>query len=374
MVKEGVKVIEISSSLLRDKLSIVGNFIENNSIIPILESVHISISKGMMYLTGSDMENTVKIKIDVNIEGEYSFCIPYKELKEVLSTLSEDITILYDETSQRVEVKYKKGSFSFPSYNGNEYPQAPKQENDIKLIVDAQVFSDIINKTTPFCSKDELRPQMCGVYFSVKESKMTAAATDANKLIEIDDIDLKSEIEDAEFVVSSKALQKMKNIIKNYEIILIEKNDTHISFRTEFMKITSRVVDGKFPNYKAVIPVENDKKLKIDKSELLESIKRIGISSNQTTKSIKLEINNNVVDISSEDIGLGRSAKESLFVEIEGDAIILGFNYNFLEQTIKSIDDDNIVIEMSQQNRAAIIKTENDNYKQLNLLMPVIVN
>ena len=175
-----------------------------------------------------------------------------------------------------------------------------------------------------------------------------------------------------------KPLQLLKNVLQeNEDDVTIEYNETNAQFNFKNSILISRLIDGKYPNYEAVIPKENPNELTIEKDIFLNSLKRVSIFSNKTTHQIKLKITGSILNISAEDFDYNNSAEEILNCDYKGDDIQIGFNSRFLIEMLNNLNQEEIKLCMSLPNRAGIIKPSKENLTSEEitmLVMPVMLN
>ena len=222
-------------------------------------------------------------------------------------------------------------------------------------MVSAEIIATAISKTIFATGNDDLRPIMSGVFFQFSSDGLIFVATDAHKLVKYSRNDVKSN-EVAEFIMPKKPLNILKNILSTLNTeVTIEYNESNASFSFENYLLVCRLIDGKYPNYEAVIPKENPNKLLINRNQFLNSVKRVAIFSNKTTHQIRLKIAGTELNISAEDIDYSNKADERLTCDYQGDDIQIGFNSRFLTEMLSNLTSDDIQLEMSLPNRAGIL-------------------
>jgi DNA polymerase-3 subunit beta len=218
---------------------------------------------------------------------------------------------------------------------------------------------------------------MSGVFFQFSSASLTFVATDAHKLVRYTRTDLKTD-ETAEFIMPKKPLQLLKGILQGIdEEITIEYNDTNAYFRFGDSNLTCRLIDGKYPNYEAVIPKENPNQMQVNRMSFLNSVRRVSIFSNKTTYQIRLKIAGAELHISAEDFDYSNSAEERLDCDYQGDDIKIGFNSRFLIEMLNGLECDEVKLSMSLPNRAGLL-TPLDHTEEgediTMLVMPVMLN
>jgi len=239
------------------------------------------------------------------------------------------------------------------------------------------MFIQAISKTVFATGNDELRPVMSGVYCQLSPEDIIFVATDAHKLVRYKRTDTKAD-EMSSFILPKKPLNQLKNVLISVDApVKIRYNQTNAFFSFENIDLICRLIDGKYPNYEAVIPTENPNKLTIERVSFLNSIKRVSIFASHSTYQIKLNISGRELVLSSEDVDFSNEAKERLTCNYEGLDMEIGFNSKFLMEMLTNIDSDEVRIEMSEPNRAGILMpVDKDNKSEdiLMLVMPVMLN
>ena len=218
---------------------------------------------------------------------------------------------------------------------------------------------------------------MSGVFFQFKEDGLTFVATDAHKLVKYSREDIQAN-EAAEFIMPKKPLNLLKGILAGSESeVLIEYNDSNAKFTFDDTQLICRLIDGKYPNYEAVIPKENPNKLTIQRNQFLSSVRRVSIFSNKTTHQVRLKIAGAELNISAEDVDYSNKAEERLTCDYQGDDMQIGFNSRFLIEMLGNLTADEVMLEMSLPNRAGILTPVDGldpGEKITMLVMPVMLN
>ena len=218
---------------------------------------------------------------------------------------------------------------------------------------------------------------MSGIFFELHKDNVTFVATDAHKLVRYRRNDVKAD-KAASFILPKKPATLLKSLLSSSKgDVIVEYTDTNAHFEFENVTLVCRLIDGKYPNYDAVIPKENPNKVTVDRNGILASIKRVSIFSNKTTHQVRLKIAGNEMHISAEDLDFSNEANERLACSHDGDDIEIGFNSRFLIEMLSNIESENVVLEMSAPNRAGILvpgEGNDANEDLLMLVMPVMLN
>jgi DNA polymerase-3 subunit beta len=369
----------VSSGLLQKHLQQIGGVLNTNNPIPILDNFLFIIEKNQLTVMASDMESTMITRLQVNeSKGDGKIAIPAKILLDTLKTFSEQpLTILVDDKNHGIEIVSDYGKYKLTGFDGEEYPKLPLMDKAKSISITASTLREAIEKSLFATGNDELRPVMSGVYFQLGKDNITFVATDAHKMVRYRRSDLKSNNEGA-FIVPKKPLNLLKNIISDSEeTVTIGYNENNAFFEFGNHSLMCRLIDGRYPNYEAVIPVDNPNKLTISRSALLNSVRRVSIFSNKTTHQVRLKITGSELQISAEDLDFANEANERLSCQFDGEDMEIGFNARFLSEMLSNLDSENVSVEMSAPNRAGILfPTENENKSEdiLMLVMPVMLN
>jgi len=368
----------VSSSVLLKKLQTISGVLNTNNSLPILDHFLFEISKDEIKVTVSDLETTMTTNIQVESKEEGVIAIPAKLLLDTLKSLPDQpLTFTVDQENKNIEISSDYGKYRLSGQDGGEFPKTPNVESPSKLKVSSDLLFNAIDKTLFASGNDDLRPVMSGVYFQLSKDDLVFVATDAHKLVKYSRTD-GSASKSSTFIMPKKPLGLLKGILSAAdEDVEIEYNETNAQFSFGGNQLISRLIDGKYPNYEAVIPKENPNKLTIDRTSFLGSIKRVSIFSSKTTHQVKLKISGSELHISAEDIDFNNDANERLTCQYDGDDMEIGFNSNFLVEMLSNLSSDQVNIEMSAPNRAGILTPVdggNDSESILMLVMPVMLN
>lgn len=369
----------VSSSLLSKNLSALSGVLNTSNTLPILDDFLFELKGDALLITASDLETTMTVSIPLDkAEDPGAVTIPAKILIDTLKTFSDiPVQFTINKETLGVEISAGEGKYKLSGHKSDEFPQAPELEGTTSVSIASELLVSAINKTLFATGNDELRPVMSGVFLELTPDDITCVATDAHKLVRYRRTDF-SATESASFIMPKKPLGQLKNILTAVEgEVKIDYNQTNAEFTFENVKMTCRLIDGKYPNYEAVIPTDNPNKLTVDRNALLNSIRRVAIFANQSTHQVRFKVSGKELILSAEDIDFSNEAKERLTCSYEGEDMEIGFNSRFLQEMLTNIGSDDIIIEMSAPNRAGILhplEQENEAEDLLMLVMPVMLN
>ena len=367
----------VSSTYLLKQLQVLGGVINNSNTLPILDNFLFELNNNALTVSASDLETTMASVLNVESDNQGQVAIPAKLLLDTLKTFPEQPLTFVVESNNTIEISSNHGKYALAYASADEFPKTVALDNPSQTIVPSEILATAINKTIFAAGNDDLRPVMSGVFFQFSTEGLTFVATDAHKLVKYSRTDVQSN-ETAEFIMPKKPLNILKAILTtSEEEVKIEYNDSNAKFSFGDTELVCRLIDGKYPNYEAVIPKENPNQLTINRNQFLNSVRRVSIFSNKTTHQIRLRIAGAELNISAEDIDYSNKAEERLTCDYQGDDIQIGFNSRFLSEMLSNITADDVQLEMSLPNRAGIL-TPVDGLEQgeqvTMLVMPVMLN
>ena len=367
----------VSSSQLLKQLQVLGGVINSNNTLPILDNFLFELSENELKISSSDLETTMSSVIEVESTDTSAIAINARLLLDTLKTFPEQPLTFKAESDSTIEIISEQGKYDMAYFSGEEFPKAVELPSPSSTEIPSNILATAISKTIFAAGNDDLRPVMSGVFFQFSTKELTFVATDAHKLVKYSRTDITAE-KSAEFIMPKKPLNLLKGILSGSENnVTIEYNDANAKFTFDNVVLVCRLIDGKYPNYEAVIPKENPNKLTVDRASFLNSVRRVSIFSSKTTHQIRLKMAGTELNISAEDLDYSNKADERLQCDYQGDDMQIGFNSRFLSEMLNNLNANDVLIEMSLPNRAGILTpidgTEEGEQVTM-LVMPVMLN
>ena len=274
----------VSSSYLLKQLQVLGSVINSSNTLPILDNFLFELDNNQLKVSASDLETTMSATLEIESNSTGSVAIPAKLLLDILKTFPEQPLTFTVEDNNTVEISSNSGKYAIAYAAGEEFPKAVVLEEPSSTIIPAEVLANAVGKTIFATGNDDLRPVMSGVFFQFSTEGLIFVATDAHKLVKYARTDVKAS-QSAEFIMPKKPLNILKGILSASDAeVKVEYNDSNATFSFDTYVLTCRLIDGKYPNYEAVIPKENPNKLMIDRSQFLSSVRRVAFFSNKTIR------------------------------------------------------------------------------------------
>jgi len=367
----------VSSSYLLKQLQVLGGVINSSNTLPILDNFLFDLKQTKLVVSASDLETTMSSVLQVDSESEGVIAVPARLLLDTLKTFPEQPLTFVVEDNNTIEISSNHGKYALAYADGNEFPKAVELTNPSTTTILGDILATAISKTIFAAGNDDLRPVMSGVFFQFSPENLTFVSTDAHKLVKYTRSDINAS-EVAEFIMPKKPLNLLKGILAGSESeVKIEYNESNAKFTFDETELICRLIDGKYPNYEAVIPKENPNKLSISRNQFLSSVRRVSIFSNKTTHQIRLKVAGAELNISAEDVDYSNKAEERLNCSYQGDDMQIGFNSRFLVEMLNNLSSDDVTLEMSLPNRAGILSPSDglDEGEHVTMLvMPVMLN
>ncbi|KAF0237298.1 MAG: DNA polymerase III subunit [Prolixibacteraceae bacterium] len=371
----------VSSTELLSHLAALSRVISSKSTMPILDNFLFQLSETALTITASDLESTLITSLQLdNIEGEGSIAVPAKLFIDTLKEFPEQpLTFQIDENSYTVEIFSDNGKYSITGQNAEDFPEMPKmdEESVASINVNHIALKKGIDKTLFATADDELRPVMNGIFIELRPNFMSFVASDAHKLVRYRRTDVKAEFESS-FILPKKPAGLLKNLLPKEEFdVKIEFDNKNAFFTLSSYKLICRLVEGNYPSYNSVIPSKNPNVMVIERLNFYNTVKRVSVFSNQASNLIKLNIKDNQLVVSAQDIDFSISAVERLNCEYEGDEMEIGFKSTFLQEILTNISTGDVQVELSDPTRAGLLLPvdSGDEFEDmLMLLMPMMIN
>ena len=366
----------VNTNQLLNKLLGVSGTIVSKPVIPILDHFLFDIKDGKLTITATDLETSMSTSLDVQSDEDIRMAVPSKMCIEMLKALpNQPVTFTLQADTNIIELKSEFGRYKLIGQNADDFPRIPEATSENSFNMASGALSSSIVQTIFASGNDELRLSLTGVYVQLYKDDVVFVATDANRLVKIERTDVKPGVE-ASFILPKKALNLLKSSLPQDDSEChVDFNDSNAFFTFGDVRLICRLIDERYPDYRAVIPTENPNKLTVNRTDFLNSVKRISIFGNKSTNQINIKITGSELTISAEDIDMSNEAVERLGCDFAGEDMEIGFNSKLLIELLQNINTPDIIIELSTPNRAGIILPNQnmDDEHLLMLIMPMMI-
>lgn len=365
----------VSSGVLLRSLQSISGIISTNNVLPILEDFMFVLSQNKLTLVSTDLETMMKVSIDVQTKDEGSICIQAKVLLDYLKNLPEQpITFDIHSKDFGIDITSEQGKYKIVGEDAKSFPTEPKADDTSNFSMSAAELGDGIAKTIIAVSSDDLRPTMSGVYFELGKKSLTMVATDAHRLVRCVKTDVNCPNNDS-FIVPRKALNQLKNTLHNSTEVTLSYNKNHLFVTGQDIQLSCRLIDGKFPDYKVVIPADNPYKLILAKSDFISALRRVSVFANKTTNQVVLDIVGSNLHLYAQDVDFSFEGNEQMNCQYTGEDMKIAFNAKLLLELLLVLEGDEVMFELSTPTRAGLVKPveKKEHEDLLMLLMPLMI-
>lgn len=366
----------VSSSILLKHLQQINGVINANTVLPILEDFLFEIDGKTLSVVATDLETVMRVEMDVESKTDGKICIPARILIDSLKNISDQPLTFNTDKNFGVEITSDNGKYKVMGENPDNFPKEPLADNADSFTTTSSAFSEGINKTLFAVSNDDLRPAMTGVYFEMSKKSLQFVATDAHRLVRYKRADINCPAE-ASFIAPKKPLTLLKNALPaNDDKITVSYSSNHLFVTHGSTRLSCRLIDARFPDYKVVIPAENPYLLTVNKSDLQSALRRLQIFSNKSTNQVIISITGSEMQLNAQDIDFSFEGNERMNCNYNGEDMQIAFNAKFLIDLLSATHSEEVNIELSSSTKAGIIKPveQVENEDLLMLLMPLMIN
>jgi DNA polymerase-3 subunit beta len=352
--------LTIAKEKLIHGLQSVQNVISTRTTLPILSNVLMKAEDGKLEFTATDLDVTISCIVEANVKKKGATTVPVKRFFGVVRELtSPEIELEVDEKFA-CSVRAGASFYKIHGLSADEFPPVQKFKEDKKIILPQEKIKSMLRKTSFAISSDESRYVLNGIFFILKEHKMTMVATDGRRLALVDEeVDI-PENSQGEFIMPTKAVNEMTRLLGDKGDVQMKFTDNLVSLSLTDEKansavIISKLVEGNYPNYKQVIPSECKERVALPREELLAALRRAQIMTSDKANSVKLAIsrNNLAITANSPDVG---EARETLAINFAGKDLQIAFNPAYLIDPLAVLTEDEVFLELIDELSPGVLK------------------
>ena len=365
---------KVSSGELLKHLTVVSGAIHPNPVLAITEDFLVDINKGVMTLTATNLETSISTRLEVNSSENGSVAIPAKILLETLKALpNQEVAFDADIEQRSLVLTTETGMYKMAVDPPDDFPVLPTSDDE-EIAFPVERLLSGISSTIFATTSDEMRPAMTGVNVVVDFNKISFVASDGHKLVRYHALGTSTE-KTGSFVVPKKALALLKGAAPGEGNVYLKYNKSHAFFRFEDTEVICRLINQAYPDFNAVIPVNNENVLHVSRTHLLGALRRINIFANRTTNQVFFGLADNSLTITTKDLDFSNEASEQLSCEYEGEPMDIAFNARFFIELLNALHQEDIHMTLSVPSKPVLIYPDEqfENEEVMMLIMPVII-
>ncbi|MCC6752741.1 MAG: DNA polymerase III subunit beta [Saprospiraceae bacterium] len=366
----------VSSGGFLEKLNIAAQALASNPVIPILEDFLLRAQDGKLHITASTLELTVSTSLDAVIREGGEIAIPGKTLLETLKAMPEQpLSVEISEETCSITLTSQSGVYKLVGEKAADFPEMPKPAQEARIAMSNDKLQYAIECTAFATSNDEMRPAMKGICLNIEFNQVTFAATDAHRLVKYSLQNVPAD-NSASVILTKKSMLALRSILPKGGDCEILYGRERAFFVFDDTEVATRLIDAKYPDYNAVIPVNNPFVVQVNRYELLSALRRIIVYANKSSNQVVFNIQDKSLTISSQDVDLSNEATEQLNCTYQGEPMTIGFNGKHFIEMLSAMNGDTLHLELSGPSRPGIFFSADQDAGEslLMLIMPVMTN
>jgi DNA polymerase-3 subunit beta len=366
MVGTGLR-ITLAKDELAGKLAVVSRGVSTRTAVLVLGGIQLRAEAGRLHLAATDMEVSLRASAEAQVADEGTVVVPGRLLLEIARSLPDsEVTIEHRPEEAVVVVTSGTATYRLHTYSAEDFPRLPDAESVSLHSVDREALVETIARVGRSASRDESRPVLTGILVRFEPGKVVMAATDSYRLA-VKETPVEGTLPELEAIIPARALQELARIAGSSDEVELGLLDNHVVFGADGTWLTTRRIDGQFPNYRQLLPEQFEHELSLPREELLEVVRRVSLMA-QRNSPLRLRFADGELTVSAitQDVG---EARESLPAPYSADPLEIGFNAEFLRDGLDSVDSETLRFKLISPLRPAVLQGSSDDY--VYLIMPI---
>jgi DNA polymerase-3 subunit beta len=352
---------------LAARLAVVSRGVSTRTAVLVLGGIQLRAEGGKLHLAATDMEVSLRSAVDAQIVEEGTTVVPGRLLLDIARSLPEgEVSIEHKPEEAVVVVTSGSATYRLHTYSTEDFPRLPEIDEATLYAVERDALVETIGRVSRSASRDESRPVLTGILVRFEPGKLVMAATDSYRLA-VKETPTSGTLPELEAIIPARALQELSRIAGGSDEVQLGVQDNHVVFGADGTWLTTRRIDGQFPNYRQLLPEQFEHEVALPREEALDVVRRVSLMA-QRNSPIRLRFSEGELSVSAitQDVG---EARESLPVPYGGDALEIGFNAEFLRDGLESVDSETVTFKLISPLRPAVLEGEGDDY--VYLIMPI---
>jgi DNA polymerase-3 subunit beta len=330
----------------------------------------VNVNNGQLNLTATDLEVELKTQTSADCEGDVDFTIPARKLLDICKALPESSPITLDIAEDKVKLKSGRSRFSLSVLPARDYPVIEPTPSSTVFTIKESIFNSLIENTQFAMAQQDVRYYLNGMLLELSNGDIRTVATDGHRLAMSQSLTTVEDTTNIQVILPRKAVIELSRLLRDSDDeIKIELSNSYIKVLLEQAVFTSKLIDGRFPEYQRVMPTGSDKEVETDKNAIKQSLTRASILSNEKYRGISFSIKPNLLELQAHNPEQEES-EEELEVKYQGEELKIGFNVGYLLDAISAIKEETIIIELKDTNSSALIYGK-DNKDTKYVVMPM---
>jgi DNA polymerase III subunit beta len=367
VLASSVLKLSVSRDALAERLSLVARGVSTRAAVLVLGGIQLRASEGRLQLAATDMELSLRASLDAEVDGEGEVVVPGRLLLDIVRALPEnEVELEHRSDEAMLVVRSGAASYRVHTYASEDFPRLPDVDTLQLHLVDRDALLETIGRVGRSASRDESRPVLTGILVRFESDKLVMAATDSYRLA-VKETPAPGGLPELEAIIPARALQELSRLAAGADEIQLGLHENHVVFGAEGAWLTTRRIDGQFPNYRQLLPEQFEHELQLPREELLDVVRRVSLMA-QRNSPLRLRFADGELTVSAQTPDVGE-ARESLPAPYNADAMEIGFNAEFLRDGLESVDSPTVRLKLISPLRPAVLEGETPDYTYL--IMPI---
>ncbi|HEX4525334.1 MAG TPA: DNA polymerase III subunit beta [Gaiellaceae bacterium] len=359
--------INVAKDELASKLAVVARGVSTRTTVLVLGGIQLRAEGSQLHLAATDMEVSLRASVGAQVTDEGTVVVPGRLLLDIARSLSDgEVSIEHHPDEAVVVVAAGGATYRLHTYSSEDFPRLPEVDTDTLHTIDRAALVETVARVGRSASRDESRPVLTGILVRFEPGKIVMAATDSYRLA-VKETPVTDTLPELEAIIPARALQELARIATGADEVQLGMQENHVVFGADGTWLTTRRIDGQFPNYRQLLPEQFEYELPLPREEVLEVVRRVSLMA-QRNSPLRLRFAEGELTVSAitQDVG---EARESLPAPFTGDAMEIGFNAEFLRDGLESVDSETIKFKLISPLRPAVLEGDADDY--VYLIMPI---
>ena len=351
-------------------LAQVVNVVERRQTLPVLANFLVQVQGGQLSLTGTDLEVEMVSRIAVEDAQDGETTIPARKLFEIIRALPDGSRVTVSQTGEKITVQAGRSRFTLATLPANDFPSVDEVEATERVVVPESALKELIERTAFAMAQQDVRYYLNGLLFDLRDQLLRCVATDGHRLALCETALENSVGTKRQIIVPRKGVTELQRLLEGGDReVELEVGRSHVLVKRDDVTFTSKLIDGRFPDYDAVIPIGADREVKVDRESLRASLQRAAILSNEKYRGVRVEVSPGQLKISAHNPEQ-EEAQEEIEADTQVSDLAIGFNVNYLLDALSALRDEHVVIQLRDSNSSALVR-EASSEKSRHVVMPL---
>lgn len=351
-------------------LAQVVNVVERKQTLPVLANFLVHVQAGQLSLTGTDLEVEMVSRITVEDAQDGETTIPARKLFDIIRALPDGSRVTVSQSGEKVTVQSGRSRFTLATLSANDFPSVDEVEATERVTVPESALKELIERTAFAMAQQDVRYYLNGLLFDLRGQALRCVATDGHRLALCEAALETAADSKRQIIVPRKGVTELQRLLEGGDRqVELEIGRSHIRIKRDDVTFTSKLIDGRFPDYETVIPIGADREVRVDRESLRASLQRAAILSNEKYRGVRVEVTPGQLKISAHNPEQ-EEAQEEIEADTQVSDLAIGFNVNYLLDALSALRDEHVVIQLRDSNSSALVR-EAGSEKSRHVVMPL---